>query len=356
MLKRTEGLAELDAGKETLAEFTQEWWQTYAATNLERATLQVYARLWNLHVEPRLGDRRLRDLTPRVIAQFRSDLESDGIGVEAIRKSMAMLQGILQRAVEWERLRSNPVRAVRKPPKRRQRAVVPFPPATIEQLRAALLRDGRLRDATLISVLGLRRTASAGGACSHMGTRPRADAAHRAGGRRWRAEGSEDGQATSHGHPARPSQAGPRRVAASAGPAADNGVRVPGFRRHAVARPRLAQLAPARRSQRLRVRAASSQAARTTCAIRSPRCSSMSAGCRSSRSRISSGTTRTSACRPTRTSWPSSTTTAARAPRSRSGPRERRYVAQMWPRRRGRSPGDRRNRRFPASPLSDSNR
>ena len=92
-------------------------------------------------------------------AQFRSDLESDGIGVEAIRKSMAMLQGILQRAVEWERLRSNPVRAVRKPPKRRQRAIVPFPPATIEQLRAALLRDGRLRDATLISVLayaGLR--------------------------------------------------------------------------------------------------------------------------------------------------------------------------------------------------------
>jgi integrase len=119
----------------------------------------VYARLWNLHVEPRLGDRRLRDLTPRVIAHFRSDLESDGIGVEAIRKSMAMLQGILQRAVEWERLRSNPVRAVRKPPKRRQRAIVPFPPATIEQLRAALLRDGRLRDATLISVLayaGLR--------------------------------------------------------------------------------------------------------------------------------------------------------------------------------------------------------
>jgi integrase len=158
-LKRTESLAELDAGKETLAEFTQEWWRTYAANNLERATLQVYARLWNLHAEPRLGDRRLRDITPRVVAQFRADLESAGVGAEAIRKTMAMLQGILQRAVEWERLRSNPVRAVRKPPKRRQRAIVPFPPATIEQLRKVLLDDGRLRDATLISVLayaGLR--------------------------------------------------------------------------------------------------------------------------------------------------------------------------------------------------------
>ena len=246
VLKRTEGLAELDAGKETLAEFTQEWWQTYAATNLERATLQVYARLWNLHVEPRLGDRRLRDLTPRVIAQFRSDLESDGIGVEAIRKSMAMLQGILQRAVEWERLRSNPARAVRKPPKRRQRAIVPFPPATIEQLRAALLRDGRLRDATLISVLAYAGLRPQEALALHMGTRPRADAAHRAGGRRRRAEGSEDRQATSHGHTC---------SALSSKTSPSGGFSRAGRRQRsscsrlataAVARPRLAQLAPAR--------------------------------------------------------------------------------------------------------------
>ena len=159
VLKRTEGLAELDAGKETLSQFAQEWWRTYAASNLERATLKVYARLWNLHVEPRLGDRRLRDLSPRLIAEFRADLEAHGIGPEAIRKTMAMLQGILQRAVEWERLRSNPARVVRKPSKRRQRAVVPFSPATVEQMRAVLLESNQLRDATLVSILayaGLR--------------------------------------------------------------------------------------------------------------------------------------------------------------------------------------------------------
>ena len=91
--------------------------------------------------------------------------------------------------------------------------------------RAAPGRPAARRDADLRP--RLRRAASAGGACPHLGTRPRADAAHRTGRRRRRAERSEDRQATSHGHPARPCQAGPRRVAASAGPAFDNGFLFP---------------------------------------------------------------------------------------------------------------------------------
>jgi integrase len=53
----------------------------------------------------------------------------------------------------------NPVKAVRKPPSGRKRAIVPLPPAKVERLRRHLLHDRRQRDATLISVLayaGLR--------------------------------------------------------------------------------------------------------------------------------------------------------------------------------------------------------
>lgn len=35
---------------------------------------------------------RLRDLTPQVIARFRAELEGAGVGSEAIRKTMTMLQ------------------------------------------------------------------------------------------------------------------------------------------------------------------------------------------------------------------------------------------------------------------------
>src|SRR5260370_1178230 len=62
-LKRTDGLAELDAGKQTLAQFAEEWWRLYAGPNLTRATLKAYSGMWNRHALPRLGSLRLRDLT-----------------------------------------------------------------------------------------------------------------------------------------------------------------------------------------------------------------------------------------------------------------------------------------------------
>ena len=96
LLKRTGALGDIDAGQETLAEFVEEWWQVYAGPNLERSTLRAYAHFWNSHALPRLGQLQLRELTPQVIARFRAELEADGVGNEAIRKTMTMLQGVLR--------------------------------------------------------------------------------------------------------------------------------------------------------------------------------------------------------------------------------------------------------------------
>ncbi len=158
-LKRTDALAELDAGKETLAAFAEQWWELYARPNLSRNTLEVYARFWNRYALPKLGGYRLRELSPSLISRFRAELERDGVGPEAIRKSMTIVQGMLQRAVEWEHISSNPAKVARKPPAQRQHAVRPLPPAQVEQLRRHLIGRGRHRDAVLVSVLayaGLR--------------------------------------------------------------------------------------------------------------------------------------------------------------------------------------------------------
>ena len=114
---------------------------------------------WNSHALPRLGHLQLRELTPQTIARFRADLEAAGVGIEAIRKTMTMLQGVLQRAVEWGRVPTNAVKITRKPPKPHRPAVQAIPPSLIEVMRARLLDDGQLRDATLLVVLayaGLR--------------------------------------------------------------------------------------------------------------------------------------------------------------------------------------------------------
>ena len=93
-------------------------------------------------------------------------------GAPTIRKTMVMLQSMLRTAVEWERVTSNPVRATRKPSVKRTRAVRPLPPLTVEQLRAWLIKDRDLRDATLASVL------------AYAGVRP-----HEALALRWRSIG-----------------------------------------------------------------------------------------------------------------------------------------------------------------------
>ena len=78
--------------------------------------------------------------------------ETDNASYPSVRRTMVILQGVLERAVEWQRIPANPARAVRKPPQRRERAVRPPPPPDVERIRAQLLEGGRLRDAVLVSV------------------------------------------------------------------------------------------------------------------------------------------------------------------------------------------------------------
>lgn len=65
LAKRAGDLTAIDAGRQTLGEFAEEWWELYARPNLQAATLANYAAVWNKHALPRLGAMCLRDLSPR---------------------------------------------------------------------------------------------------------------------------------------------------------------------------------------------------------------------------------------------------------------------------------------------------
>jgi len=152
-------LGMLEAGKQHLDELAREWWTTYAEPNLAPKTRVMYASLWDRYVLPRLGGFELRRLTPAVIEAFQAELRREGVGEPTILKTLTLLQGILQRAVVWGRIRANPVSPIRKPVQTRRHAVRPIPPATVEQIRRKLIAQRRIRDATLVSVMayaGLR--------------------------------------------------------------------------------------------------------------------------------------------------------------------------------------------------------
>lgn len=150
---------DLDRGKETLAEFIEQWWRDYALVELAASTRDGYSRVWEKHLRDRLGGYRLRDVTPGVVDRTKAELAAAGVGAPTIRKGLALLSGMFRCAVLWDRVDRNPVREVAMPTARRARHVRPLAPARVEAMRVRLLVDGRMLDATFVAVLayaGLR--------------------------------------------------------------------------------------------------------------------------------------------------------------------------------------------------------
>jgi integrase len=122
--------------------------------NLEASTRRRYRQVLHRHVLPHLGQLRLRELTPPVVAEFRAELGEGGVPDPTTRKALFVLQSIMRLAVVRGTIAHNPVEAVRKP-RQESRAVHPPRPREVEDIRSRL----GVRDATLVSLLayaGLR--------------------------------------------------------------------------------------------------------------------------------------------------------------------------------------------------------
>jgi integrase len=159
LAKRQGELAALDAGKQLLRDFLVEWRALYAEPHLAPTTLRLYDDLVTRILVPTLGHMNLRQLTTQRIQQASADLMREGVPAATVRKSLTLLQGALERAVEWGKINANPARYVRKPNAPAPRLTDPLSPRQVEEVRRVLLDRGRLRDATLVSVLayaGLR--------------------------------------------------------------------------------------------------------------------------------------------------------------------------------------------------------
>jgi integrase len=153
--RRLGEMATVVGSQDTLDHYVSETWAKTHAVTLARSTARTYAGLYDLHISPYLGQLKLVELTPEVIARWQAERLAAGAGRSSIHKTLTLLGGILQRAMESGRISRNPARLVRKAKRPKKKEVRPLAPATVEALRAAC----GPRDATLISVLaysGLR--------------------------------------------------------------------------------------------------------------------------------------------------------------------------------------------------------
>jgi integrase len=153
--RRLGELAALDRGLETLDAYVNDVWTPTYGVHLAPKTRHTYTSVYGHHIAPTLGAVALRDLNAELIGRWQADRLAAGAGPSAVRKALALLGSILQRAAESGRIAQNPARLVRKARIPRGAEVRPLAPATIELMRQA----SSPRDATLISVLayaGLR--------------------------------------------------------------------------------------------------------------------------------------------------------------------------------------------------------
>ncbi len=143
--------SELLGSNQTLEEFISEWWEKHAVPMLAPGTLASYAPSLDKWVIPYLGRLRMRDLTREAIDTYRASLVAAGAGAPTVNRCLGILQGILQRAVEWRRLSGNPVAGVQRVPHTRSTAIDARSPEIVEAIRATL----SLQDSALVSVLAL---------------------------------------------------------------------------------------------------------------------------------------------------------------------------------------------------------
>jgi integrase len=152
-LKQT-GDPALFADEVTLGEYVHgEWWPNYAERRLALSTQESHSIDLDLRILPRLGDLPLARVWPSVVERFAADLERAGVGRATIVSTLAVLQGVMKRAVRDYNLPGNPVKAIDKPSQRCEREPVLVTVAQVEAMRVWCLEREDLRSATLISLL-----------------------------------------------------------------------------------------------------------------------------------------------------------------------------------------------------------
>jgi integrase len=166
-LKRN-GRVETSGGLRTLAELAAEH-MTVIAGELSEKTLKTYRDLWSAHVDERilanakrqwshdLANTQLRSLTPKATEEWKVERLNGGAGKQSIRKTMALMQTMLDRAVRDEAITSNPVRAVKKPSGKSEGSALVIAPIDVEKIRASAKLDdtGRMM-VTLLAQTGMR--------------------------------------------------------------------------------------------------------------------------------------------------------------------------------------------------------
>lgn len=150
-MKRKKAMGELvthERGAIRLDDFWEVWWQRYAQTHLTLRTQDNYERLWRRHIQPALGRSRTKNISHEDVDHLVGQL-SRKLAPTSVRKVLAVLQCVLQRAVDWGYVNRNAAQGVKRPKLVKQRESI----ALTQEMVSALRKEFDLRGSTIVAVL-----------------------------------------------------------------------------------------------------------------------------------------------------------------------------------------------------------
>jgi integrase len=135
--------------------FVEQQWKVLVLPTFKRTTQHGYQAVLRVHVLPTWKDTPLRDIDRLAIQQWVADRLRRGIGWQSVRNAWVLLSSILETAVEYGYLQSNPARGVKFPQKALKRKPVMIAGDDFAKLLGQLNEPHRTM-VSLIAATGLR--------------------------------------------------------------------------------------------------------------------------------------------------------------------------------------------------------
>lgn len=111
--------------EKTVEKYLEEWLEATASSRREN-TQAAYRELIDRYLVPRLGERRLCDLTPLAIQRVYGELLDAKLSARTVRYVHSVLHNALDSAVQWRMLSVNPTAAVKLPKRKPTRTMRPL--------------------------------------------------------------------------------------------------------------------------------------------------------------------------------------------------------------------------------------
>lgn len=157
----------LEPSKFTFEEFTEKWLSDYAEKNLAPKTLHRYKKILETRIVPAIGHLKLEKIKPIHLLEFYKNLQEDGIredkkegglSAKTILQHHRIISSMLNDAVQWQFIQSNPASRV-KPPKVQKKQMPCYDEEQTSLLLQAVQKENLKHQALVLLALfsGLRR-------------------------------------------------------------------------------------------------------------------------------------------------------------------------------------------------------